>query len=160
MEEILAALRKGLDQTGYEEVSLLSLSSSDYSQIIPLIQGLRELLREREVNISLPSLRIESFSDELMDELQSLSPGGGFTLAPEAGTERLRNIINKPLSDAELMETVRAIFQHGWNSIKLYFMIGHPQETMEDVQPSSICAELSSRRVGGSLAAGRGSMLG
>jgi radical SAM family uncharacterized protein len=131
--EVLEALRKGLAQTGYDEVSLLSLSSSDYSQIIPLIEGLRELLCEREVNISLPSLRIESFSDELMDELQSLSPGGGFTLAPEAGTERLRNVINKPLSNEALMDTVRAIFQHGWNSIKLYFMIGHPQETLEDV---------------------------
>ncbi len=134
VEEILQALRLGLAQTGYDEVSLLSLSSSDYSQIIPLIEGLRELLCEREVNISLPSLRIESFSDELMDELQSLSPGGGFTLAPEAGTERLRNVINKPLSDEALMDTVRAIFQHGWNSIKLYFMIGHPQETLEDVE--------------------------
>ena len=131
--EILSALRRGLEQTGYDEVSLLSLSSSDYSQIIPLIQGLGELIHEHEVNISLPSLRIESFSDALMDELQSLTPGGGFTLAPEAGTERLRNIINKPLTDAELMETVRAVFRHGWNSLKLYFMIGHPQETMEDV---------------------------
>lgn len=134
VNEILKALREGLDQTGYEEVSLLSLSSSDYSQIIPLIEGLRELLCEREVNISLPSLRIESFSDELMDELQSLTPGGGFTLAPEAGTERLRNVINKPFSDEALMDTIRAIFQHGWNSIKLYFMIGHPQETLEDVE--------------------------
>jgi len=133
IEEILAALRKGLDQTGYEEVSLLSLSSSDYTEIIPLIDGLRALLCERQVNISLPSLRIESFSDALMDELQTLSPGGGFTLAPEAGTERLRNIINKPLSDEELIDTVRAIYGHGWNTIKLYFMIGHPQETLEDV---------------------------
>lgn len=133
VEEILASLKAGLDQTGYEEVSLLSLSSSDYSQIIPLIEGLRALLVERQVNITLPSLRIESFTEELMDVLQSLSPSGGFTLAPEAGTERLRNVINKPLSDDELMDTVRLIYQHGWNSIKLYFMIGHPQETDEDV---------------------------
>ena len=133
VDEVLDALRTGLDQTGYEEVSLLSLSSSDHSQILPLIDGLRALLDEREVNISLPSLRIESFSDELMDELQTLTPGGGFTLAPEAGTERLRNIINKPLSDEELMDTVRSVYQHGWKTIKLYFMIGHPQETMEDV---------------------------
>jgi len=133
VDEVLDALRTGLDQTGYEEVSLLSLSSSDHSQILPLIDGLRGLLDEREVNISLPSLRIKSFSDELMDELQTLTPGGGFTLAPEAGTERLRNIINKPLSDEELMDTVRSVFQHGWKTIKLYFMIGHPQETMADV---------------------------
>lgn len=133
LDEILATLKAGLDQTGYEEVSLLSLSSSDYSQIIPLINGLRELLQERQVNITLPSLRIESFTDDLMDELQSLSPGGGFTLAPEAGTERLRAVINKPISDEEFMATVRSVYQHGWNSIKLYFMIGHPQETLEDV---------------------------
>lgn len=132
--DILTALRQGLDQTGYEEISLLSLSSSDYSQIVPLIQELHQLLCERNVNISLPSLRIESFSDELMDELQSLSPGGGFTIAPEAGTERLRNIINKPITDAEFIETVRSVYQHGWQTIKLYFMIGLPQETLEDVQ--------------------------
>ncbi len=134
MDEILTALRAGLDHTGYEDLSLLSLSSSDYSQIIPLIEGLRELLTERQVDITLPSLRIESFSEELMDVLQTLTPGGGFTLAPEAGTERLRNIINKPISDEELLETARSIFKHGWHSIKLYFMIGHPQETLADVQ--------------------------
>ena len=134
VEEILSGLEKGLDQTGYEEVSLLSLSSSDYTNIISLIESLRAMLNERQVNISLPSLRIESFSDELMDVLQTLSPGGGFTIAPEAGTERLRSIINKPISDEELMETVRSVYQHGWHSIKLYFMIGHPQETLEDVQ--------------------------
>jgi len=133
VDEILAALSAGLDKTGYEEVSLLSLSSSDHSQVISLIEGLKNTLTERQVNITLPSLRIESFSEELMDVLQQLSPSGGFTLAPEAGTERLRNIINKPLSDAELMETVRSVFQHGWKSLKLYFMIGHPQETQADV---------------------------
>ena len=133
INEILTALRAGLDQTGYEEVSLLSLSSSDYTNIIPLIEGLRALLEEQQVNITLPSLRIESFTEDLMDVLQSLSPGGGFTIAPEAGTERLRNIINKPISDAELMDTVRSVFKHGWKSLKLYFMIGHPQETDEDV---------------------------
>lgn len=133
VDEILSTLRKGIKQTGYEEVSLLSLSSSDYSQIIPLIEVLGDLLKEQQVNITLPSLRIESFSEEIMDALQELSPGGGFTLAPEAGTERLRKIINKPISDAEFLDTVRLIFKHGWNSIKLYFMIGHPQETMGDV---------------------------
>ena len=133
VEQILSTLREGIKQTGYEEVSLLSLSSSDYTHIIPLIEGLGDLLREQQVNITLPSLRIESFSDEIMDALQELSPGGGFTLAPEAGTERLRKIINKPISDSEFLDTVRSIFQHGWHSIKLYFMIGHPQETFEDV---------------------------
>lgn len=152
--EVMQALTAGLDQTGYEEVGLLSLSSSDHSEIIPLIEGLRELLTQRQVDISLPSLRIESFSDELMDELQSLSPGGGFTIAPEAGTERMRNIINKPLRDAELMDTVRSVFAHGWKSIKLYFMIGHPQETLSDVEA---IAELCKRvlQEGRQIAGGR-----
>ncbi len=155
VDEILAALRAGLDQTGYEEVSLLSLSSSDYSQIIPLIDGLRELLEDRQVNITLPSLRIESFTEELMDVLQSLSPGGGFTLAPEAGTERLRNVINKPISDEELMATVRSIFEHGWKSVKLYFMIGHPQETLDDVRAiAELCKAVlaEGRRIAGGRA--------
>lgn len=133
VKEILQALHEGLDRTGYGEISLLSLSSSDYSQIVPLIEALRSLLTERQVDISLPSLRIESFSDEIMDAIQTLSPGGGFTLAPEAGTERLRNVINKPLSDADFLSTVQSIYKHGWHSIKLYFMIGHPSETIEDI---------------------------
>ena len=152
VDEILTALEAGLDQTGYEEVSLLSLSSSDHSQVIPLIEGLRALLTERQVNITLPSLRIESFTEELMDILQSLSPGGGFTLAPEAGTERLRNVINKPLSDAELMETVRSVFEHGWKSLKLYFMIGHPGETLADVEAiADVCKAVleEGRRIAG-----------
>ncbi len=153
--EILAALEAGLDQTGYEEISLLSLSSSDHSEIIALIDGLKSLLTERQVNITLPSLRIESFSEDLMDVLQSLSPGGGFTLAPEAGTERMRNIINKPLSDAELMSTVRSVFEHGWKTLKLYFMIGHPQETLSDVQAiAEVCQVVlqEGRRIAGGRA--------
>ena len=134
VDEILEALRKGIKQTGYKEVSLLSLSSSDHSEIIPLIEGLRDLLTERQIYITLPSLRIESFSEDLMNILKTLRPGGGFTIAPEAGTERLRSIINKPISNEELMTTTRSIFQHGWNTIKLYFMIGHPQETLEDIK--------------------------
>lgn len=154
-EEVLSALKAGLDQTGYEEVSLLSLSSSDHSDILALIDGLKALLKERQVNITLPSLRIESFSEELMDVLQSLSPGGGFTLAPEAGTERLREIINKPLSDEELMDTVRSVFQHGWKSLKLYFMIGHPGETLADVAAiANLCkaVEQEGRRIAGGRA--------
>jgi radical SAM family uncharacterized protein len=155
VDEVLSTLQAGLDQTGYEEVSLLSLSSSDHSEIMPLIEGLKALLTERQVNITLPSLRIESFSEDLMDVLQSLSPGGGFTLAPEAGTERLRNVINKPLSDAELMDTVRSVFKHGWKSLKLYFMIGHPQETLADVEAiGDLCKAVhqEGRRIAGGRA--------
>jgi hypothetical protein len=85
------------------------------------------------LSISLPSLRIESFSVDLMDALID-SRRGGFTLAPEAATERMREIINKPVSTAQLLETAREIFSRGWTTIKLYFMIGHPSETIEDVQ--------------------------
>jgi len=152
--EILDALQIGLDRTGYEQVNLLSLSSSDHSGIIPLIEGLHEILSKRGVDITLPSLRIESFSDALMDSLQTLTPGGGFTIAPEAGTERLRAIINKPISDEELLQTARSIYHHGWNTIKLYFMIGHPQETLADVEAIvDLCRAIL--REGRSLVGGR-----
>jgi radical SAM family uncharacterized protein len=134
VEEIIQSVQAALDATGYEEVALLSLSSSDYTQIVELIQGLRDQLRGQRVTISLPSLRIESFSVELMEQLQEAKPTGGFTLAPEAATERMRQIINKPVSTQQLLETARAVYGHGWNNLKLYFMIGHPSETLEDVQ--------------------------
>jgi radical SAM superfamily enzyme YgiQ (UPF0313 family) len=88
----------------------------------------------RHINISLPSLRIETFSVELMDLLKDNAHRGGFTLAPEAATERMREIINKPVSTEQLLNTAREIYSRGWNTIKLYFMIGHPSETIEDVQ--------------------------
>jgi len=133
-EDIIYAIEKGLNATGYEQVSLLSLSSSDHSQIVEIVKGVYDRFKDKKVAVSLPSLRIASFSVSLMDELKELRPGGGFTIAPEAATERMRAIINKPLPEAELMETVRAIFEHGWLSLKLYFMIGLPGEEMEDVQ--------------------------
>jgi radical SAM family uncharacterized protein len=134
VEEILTAIEEALVNTGYEEIALLSLSSSDYTEIKALVQAVAERYAGRHVTVSLPSLRIESFSVELMDNLKDLRAGGGFTLAPEAATERMREIINKPISSEALLETARAIFDHGWNTIKLYFMIGHPSETIEDVQ--------------------------
>lgn len=133
-EDIITAIEKGLRATGYEQVSLLSLSTSDHTRILEIVKGVYENFKDGKVNVSLPSLRIASFSVELMDQLQDLRPGGGFTIAPEAATERMRAIINKPLDETELMETVRAIFQHGWVSLKLYFMIGLPEEKMGDVQ--------------------------
>lgn len=134
VEEIIAAIDDALKSTGYEEIALLSLSSSDYTHISRLIQAVTDRFAERKLTLSLPSLRIESFSVQLMDQLKDLRPGGGFTLAPEAATERMRQIINKPISTDQLMNTVREIFSHGWTTIKLYFMIGHPSETLEDVQ--------------------------
>lgn len=133
VEEIIEAISHALDNTGFEEVGLLSLSSSDYTDILQLVQEVSKHFADRHLSISLPSLRIESFSVELMDALKD-ARRSGFTLAPEAATERMREIINKPVSDQQLLDTCREIFNRGWHNIKLYFMIGHPAETMDDVK--------------------------
>ena len=132
-EMILNSIEKALDATGYEEVALLSLSSSDYTQISELVDAISTKFAGKHLEISLPSLRIESFSVDVMNKLKG-SRIGGFTLAPEAASERMRQVINKPISTEQLLETAREIYSRGWTSIKLYFMIGHPSETMEDVQ--------------------------
>jgi radical SAM family uncharacterized protein len=134
VSEILQIIEDGLAATGYEEIGLLSLSSSDHTQILELTKSVYEKFHDRKVSVSLPSLRIASFSVALMDELRDIRPGGGFTLAPEAASPRMQAIINKPLDDAVFEETVRTVFEHGWLSLKLYYMIGLPGETMEDVQ--------------------------
>jgi radical SAM family uncharacterized protein len=134
VEEVVKAIEQGLEQTGYEEVALLSLSSSDYDEILPLVREVSRRFKGRHLNLSLPSLRIETFSVELMDLLQGEARRGGFTLAPEAATERMREIINKPVSTPQVLETAHEIYAHGWHLIKLYFMIGHPSETLDDVR--------------------------
>jgi len=131
--EVVAAIEQAMASTGYEEIGLLSLSSSDYTNILELVKAVGERFAGRHLTVSLPSLRIESFSVDLMDALKD-SRRSGFTLAPEAATERMREIINKPVSTEQLLETTRAIYAHGWHNIKLYFMIGHPSETLEDVR--------------------------
>ena len=133
VEEILAAMEEILEATGYEEIALLSLSSSDYTHVLALTKAIGERFGDLGLNISLPSLRIETVSTQLMDNLGD-SRRGGFTLAPEAATEKMRNTINKSVSHADLLETAREIFRRDWRTIKLYFMIGHPMETLEDVQ--------------------------
>lgn len=133
VQEILEAMDKILEKTGYEEISLLSLSSSDYTHVLELTEKIRDRFGHLGLNISLPSLRIETVSTELMDNLGD-SKRGGFTLAPEAATERMRNIINKFVPHEELLETAREIYRRDWRTIKLYFMVGHPQEELEDVQ--------------------------
>ena len=139
--EILETMETLIPNTGYSEIGLLSLSSSDYTQIVPLVEAINERFEGQNIAISLPSLRIESVSVSLMDALSG-KRRSGFTLAPEAATERLRNIINKPISDQQLLDTAEEIYQHGWHTIKLYFMIGHPTETLEDVRA---IADLSKR---------------
>ncbi|MBC2703559.1 TIGR03960 family B12-binding radical SAM protein, partial [Desulfobacula sp.] len=142
ISEILKIIETSLDNTGYEEISLLSLSSSDFSQIGELIDAIKDKFKNKNLTISLPSLRIESFSIDLMEKLKNSRPGG-FTLAPEAATDRMRNIINKPISEELLLQTAGQIYQHGWSTIKLYFMIGHPSETEEDVLAiASLCKKV------------------
>ncbi len=131
--EVLSSIEEALKYTGFEEIGLLSLSSSDYTHIVELVKSVSERFAGKHLGISLPSLRIETTSVELMEAIKG-SRHGGFTLAPEAATERMRNIINKPVSTPQLLETARAIYSRGWTTIKLYFMIGHPSETLEDVQ--------------------------
>ena len=131
--EIVDAAEQAIDATGFEELALMSLSSSDYTHIMELVQAVSERFKGRKLTISLPSLRIESVSIDLMDKLRE-HYSGGFTLAPEAATERMRRIINKFIPDEDIIETTREIYRRGWKTIKLYFMIGHPSETLEDVQ--------------------------
>ena len=139
VEEVIDAIEIAMAKTGFEEVGLLSLSSSDYTHVLELVKAVSEKFGERALSISLPSLRIESFSVELMDALKN-TRRSGFTLAPEAATDRMRNIINKPVSTEQLLDTAREIYSRGWTNIKLYFMIGHPDETLEDVKAiSDLC---------------------
>ncbi len=133
LEEILTAADALLAQTGYEELALLSLSSADYSHIGELMAALTERYADRHLSLSLPSLRIESFSVDLADGI-SRGRRTGFTFAPEAGSERLRGVINKPIPAGQMLEVARQVFQRGWQTVKLYFMIGLPGEEPADVQ--------------------------
>lgn len=133
VDQILSSIVKALEKTGFEEVALLSLSSSDYTNIIPLVNALKEKYQQEHLTISLPSLRIESLSVEILEGLKG-SRQGSFTLAPEAATEETRNRINKPITSETLLRVAEDIFQRGWLAVKLYFMIGHPSETLEDIR--------------------------
>jgi radical SAM family uncharacterized protein len=130
-DEVIESVGKILENCGYDEISLVSLSTSDYPDIDKLVASLAKLYPN--ITFSLPSLRIAASSIQLMETL----PAGrktGLTFAPEAGSERLRHIINKCIPESALMETAAIAFERGWTTLKLYFMIGLPQETLEDVQ--------------------------
>lgn len=120
------------ENTGYDEISLSSLSTSDYTGLEKLINKLFEWTVPEKINIALPSLRVDNFSDELMQKLQQVRRSG-LTFAPEAGTQRLRDVINKNVTEEEVLRTCRKAFSGGWTAVKLYFMIGHPTETLDDV---------------------------
>ncbi|MBS3920009.1 MAG: TIGR03960 family B12-binding radical SAM protein [Deltaproteobacteria bacterium] len=130
IQEILNA---SLKRTGYEEISLLSLSAGDYSSIKPLLSNLMDRFEAKRVAVSFPSLRIESIVGHLAGEVKRVRKTG-FTIAPEAATERLRKVINKELDEAILFQGVRELFSMGWKKLKLYFMIGLPTEKEEDVR--------------------------
>lgn len=132
------------DNTGYEEISLISLSISDYSRLRELTDNLLEWTDDAHVSLSLPSLRIDSFSEELMKKVSSVRTGG-ITFAPEAGTQRLRDVINKNVTEEDLMRAVGIAFRGGKNNVKLYFMDGLPTETYEDIKG---IADLASKVVG------------
>ncbi len=134
LEQVVEAVAAALDATGFSEVGLRSLSSSDYSQVLELVQTMGERFAGRELNISLPSLRIESFSVELMQALSGGGRRGGFTLAPEAASPRMQRAINKVVAAEEVLRTADEVFSRGWHTIKLYLMLGHPGETLEDVE--------------------------
>ena len=120
------------NNTGYDEVSLSSLSSSDYTKIGELLNNLTKWSKDENVSISLPSLRVDGFSDEILSKIKTVRKSG-LTFAPEAGTQRLRNVINKNVTEEELMSTCSTAFNGGWTTVKLYFMIGLPTETLDDV---------------------------
>ncbi|MBZ0220774.1 MAG: TIGR03960 family B12-binding radical SAM protein [Candidatus Methylomirabilis sp.] len=121
-----------LSNTGYDEVSLLSLSTGDYTDIETLLSGLMRRFSEEKIAVSLPSLRVGTLSSALASEIRKVRKTG-FTLAPEAGSERLRRLINKGITEEDLHAAARDIFTLGWSSVKLYFMIGLPTETEEDI---------------------------
>lgn len=135
---------KMLENTGYEEISLSSLSSSDYSQLQELVYYLIDEYGSKGVNISLPSLRIDAFSLDVMSKVQDIKKSS-LTFAPEAGTQRLRDVINKGLTEEEILHGATDAFKGGWNKVKLYFMLGLPTETFEDVESIAILADKIAR---------------
>lgn len=120
------------ETTGYDEVSLCSLSTSDYSQVEKLIPDMLSWAVPEKINVSLPSLRVDNFSEELMEELKKVRKSG-LTFAPEAGTQRLRDAINKNVTEEEVLRTSAQAFRGGWTAVKLYFMMGLPTETLDDI---------------------------
>lgn len=132
-----------LDNTGHEEISLSSLSSSDYSKLPELLDFLIEKCNEKRINISLPSLRIDAFSLDVMNKVQDVKKSS-LTFAPEAGSQRLRNVINKGLTKEVILEGAKMAFEGGWTRVKLYFMLGLPFETSEDIREiGELCNEIT-----------------
>lgn len=142
VQEVVDTAESAIRSTGFQEFSLMSLSSSDYTHILELVSALNDRFGKERLTISLPSLRIDTVSVDLMDRLGDRR-GTGFTLAPEAATERMRRIINKFIPDQKIIETAQAAFSRGYTTVKLYFMIGHPSETLDDVEAiAKLCNQI------------------
>lgn len=140
VETLKASAKEMLRNTGHEEISLSSLSSSDYSQLKELVNFLIDEFHEAGVNISLPSLRIDAFALDVMSKVQDIKKSS-LTFAPEAGSQRLRNVINKGLTEEDILRGAGTAFAGGWNRVKLYFMLGLPTETEEDMKGIAHLAE-------------------
>ncbi len=133
VETLTCLANRLLDTSGYDEISLSSLSSSDYTGLAELTDNLLEITEKKKIGLSLPSLRIDNFSLELMKKVQKVRKSG-ITFAPEAGTQRLRDVINKNITEENILKSTAMLFEGGWTNVKLYFMIGLPTETYEDVE--------------------------
>lgn len=137
--------RQMLKNTGHEEISLSSLSSSDYSHLEELVNFLIDEIKEKAINISLPSLRIDAFSLDVMSKVQDIKKSS-LTFAPEAGSQRMRNVINKGITEDDILNGAGQAFEGGWNKVKLYFMLGLPTETEEDMVAIAELAEKVAKR--------------
>jgi len=150
--QIMFSLKEAIRHTGFTDISLLSLSASDHSQIASIIKQVTRLCEKMQINFSLPSLRIESFQPSLIKSMLSKRKGN-FTIAPEAGSDEMRARINKPIPQEEILATARQIFEMGWTNLKLYFMIGFSNESTEDIEKIiDLCKQIKSlgkRFVGG-----------
>ncbi|MCI8940896.1 MAG: TIGR03960 family B12-binding radical SAM protein [Dorea sp.] len=134
-----------LKSTGHEEISLSSLSTSDYSELKELVNYLIEEFQGKGINISLPSLRIDAFSLDVMSRVQDVRKSS-LTFAPEAGSQRMRNVINKGLTEEDIIHGAGQAFEGGWNKVKLYFMLGLPTETQEDMEAIAVLSDQVARR--------------
>jgi len=131
-QKVVELAQEVVRNTGYSDLTLLSLSTGDYPAIVDVIRCLIDTLKDRKTAVNLPSLRAGSISEEAIELIRSVRKTG-FTIAPEAGSERLRRVINKTITDSEIMETARLVFSNGWKLLKLYFMFGLPTETEDDL---------------------------
>ena len=142
VDKLVELAKASVENTGYEEISLSSLSSSDYSHISELAGRLTEELKDKRVSLSLPSLRVDKFVQDTLTHTQKVKKSS-LTFAPEAGTQRLRDVINKNVTEADLVNTLTNAFSNGWNAVKLYFMTGRPTETDEDLLGIARLAKLA-----------------